>query len=137
MTPAEQEEDTSLEAADSIQSDLLAVRAQLAYVKEQLAEAHSYIEELEEGKRIVEEARDQVLDSWKFTLSQLGAAKEETRRLTRENKEMLARLQATESSSQSKESELSLPSSPLVSMTGALSLKDTGNSADDDDEVLL
>jgi len=137
----EQQEDFSLlEAADSIQSEILDIRAQLAHAKEQLVEAHSYIEELEEGKRIVEDARDQVLESWKFTLSQLGAAKEQNARLTRENKEMKAKLEAAESLTQSKRSE-SLPLSPsIITTTAALPkiIKDTvRNDSADDDEVML
>ena len=126
MTPEEEQEDSSLEVADSLQSDLLTLRAQLAHTKTQLAEAYAYIEELEEGKRIVEEARDQVLDSWKFTLSQLSAAKEETRRLTRENKEMAAKLAKADGS---KISELPQPT--------AKPIKDMGGSVDEDDEVML
>lgn len=127
LSPEEEQEDSSLEVADSLQSDVLNLRAQLAHAQEQLAEAQAYIDELEEGKRIVEEARDQVLDSWKFTLSQLGTAKEDARRLAKENKELVAALKTAGLTE-------SLPRKEAVSVVSTA--KEAGRSADDDEVVL-
>lgn len=125
LSPEEEQEDSKLEAADSLQNDLLTVRAQLACAQDQLMEAHSYIEELEEGKRIVEAARDQILDSWRFSLTQLNTAKEEIRRLKAlDNKEMTVKVEAIDIH---RKEELSLSNLPSTS---------AHNSADDDEVVL-